>query len=194
MSRTPAIIFRSYIHKAKFTLFLTDHLAFNETRDVSSEVTIPEVCLGILSFLVTVAESVTVYYIDLVVVITCLTLWNATRSFTKFFMSIENKNSDSRDGLHLTMMKEYRVLKNLSDSLNNAMGQTILFYSLETMLFYALNLDQIFVQIQWYSRLVFFMFMASTTTSLKLAAGTCHEVSKHIREELKNGVEKLLNY
>ncbi|CAL8109919.1 unnamed protein product [Orchesella dallaii] len=176
----PRLVLSEFCHYGRNLLFLQsqthdDASNSNGTRihsnvNSSSNFHWTDVVLTLIGFVVPFSRWLVVYFLDLLIIVTTLTLRIAV---THFVAKLHDSNFSYDD-----IMKEYKYLKGLSADINSAVGLTVLMYFTDSVLYFSVSFHSTFTAEGVLNKIVVPLFFLSMTGWMLLAADTCLKMSR----------------
>ncbi|ODM97488.1 hypothetical protein Ocin01_09193 [Orchesella cincta] len=123
---------------------------------------------AILSYVVNGAEWISIYYVDLMMLVMSLTLWCSSIYFIK---TLKKENCK-------TAFLHYEALKGLSALINSTIGKVTLVYTIDSILYYSTQLEVLFVPGRWFHKLVVVQFFVASLCWLHFASNACLQMDR----------------
>ncbi len=130
----------------------------------------PNILFALLSYFTNTSQYIVVYHADLLVNVMALTLWCATTFFINTLKQQVCKQA----------IMNYEALKILTGCINSVAGSVVLTYTVDSILYYATNLESLFTGRNWFSKVVVVQFLLSSVTWLHFASYACLQVPNKI--------------
>lgn len=129
-----------FVNIARYNFFLSnDHR--NSSLKSFKEVNTVDAFIGIITFFTLLLRHLFSFFSDGLILISCLSLWYPTRKFTAMI----NTNISYDDIEVSATLKSYELLKSFSKQLNQVFALVLMFYLAESIFFYSISLNVIFV-------------------------------------------------
>lgn len=146
-----------------------------------NSVQFPDILFALFSYFTNTSQYIVVYHADLLVNVMALTLWCATTFFINTLKQQVCKQA----------IVNYDALKILTGCINSVAGTVVLTYTVDSILYYATNLESLFTGRNWFSKVVVVQFLLSSITWLHFASHACLQVP--IKILLKSKAYKFMN-
>lgn len=123
----------------------------------------PHMVFAFFSYFASTSQWLVVYHLDLFMNVVALLLWCATSQFINNLQDIKWDQA----------ILNYETLKLLTRKINAVAGTVVLTYTIDSILFYAGNLEVLFKESQWFGKIVVIHFMLSALCWLYFSSSAC---------------------
>lgn len=173
-----SLLSRCYIEEAEYIFFIKKGSnAFERCKPDSTSLrpfnpSTLQIMAGLFLLVMHLYRQIAAYFVDLSILMCTITLWIPAKAFKQF---INENPSDLNEPI-----QKYNALKILSQKLSLAIGNLVVVYFLEGILYYSSHLDEIIVLNDWVGKFRVLAFLLTLAMILTFNGQTC----KHVEESV----------
>lgn len=176
-----------YVEEARYAFFIQGDL-FSSINNFSvqsmSKISRSDHCITGVLFVVHFFRSIHGAYCDCIFLIVSLTLWIPSRSLgnlalkeLKVYEEVELQlKSPGHNNNNILPWTTYKAIRGLSQRLNGAFEWGLFAFVVDTVMYYSVNFNAIFVAPDWFRKMRIAIFVTGTSTAFISAADICRQV------------------
>ncbi len=177
----PQHLYKCFLHRAKYTLFL------HNQQLCSDIVALPEIAqMSALDHTLIVPFGISLYfrringlYEELFILAGAFTFWLSANAFSQGLEDGISARATERNNMWSSVYEKYSNLTELSDLINNAYGPVYLVFTVTSIFYYSINLDNLLVSDDVVVRAKFIAFYSGLILTYLLSADICRQVCNY---------------
>ncbi|CAL8072526.1 unnamed protein product [Orchesella dallaii] len=190
---TPSWWFRRIVALGRHAFFIDGPLPSKYAPELSNITTVEYILAGLMATGL-ISRFILGFFIDLCILSMTLTLWSVIHSFSLSIQSDSYHKWMSKNYSTLTLTQnntkckswqsifyEWDTIRRLSLLINNAMGSLVIWFLLEALMYYSVNMDAFLLAKDVFKKSYLFAYYFGTLTIFVFSGNICNEL-----EEIKS--------